>query len=336
MTTYNSSNSTSLYGNTNPVPNTTDDVFIRGDLTVGGTITGLGDMTIVGLTEVGDLVVNGNIQLGQITLHGSPTAPTSNDGTGFGIKFNYWNDAAASAKQGFIGFNQIKQDFVFYRECNIVGDVVTGSTGSITANNINVDGNADTAATITLNSNDDAVSRDAFIKVKRAGTDRAEIKWDSGLGRWQTSLNGISYVNIPVQNLDITGTPKFDTTTQNDVYFGTGVVPIAKMVSGQVTATGAYLDFPIDSYPTLTNRTTKVWIECTLGTRRHALEVTLMSGYGSISDVLQMVTGEIYNDVPLFYVSSQIILGTQYIYVSKYGAAPSGTATFRFIRTSFD
>ena len=60
---------------------------------------------------------------------------------------------------------------------------------------------------------DDGAAADSFLQVKRGGDPDVNIKWNEGTDRWQTTVDGTNYLNIPNQNLDTTSDVTFASVT---------------------------------------------------------------------------------------------------------------------------
>lgn len=114
---------------------------VQGNLTVNGTTTTINSTTVT----LDDPV---------LTL-GGDTAPTTDDNKDRGIEFRWHNGTAA--KLGFFGFDDSTGRFTFIPDATNIGEVYSGTKGSLDANIVgDVTGNADTATklatsrTITL------------------------------------------------------------------------------------------------------------------------------------------------------------------------------------------
>ena len=148
------SNSNFTYdGSTLNVPNIT--------IGNGGNIGSIGDPNAMSISSGGDVSFSQDISIaGNLTVNGTTTtvnstvvtiedpiivlgsgSPAADDNKDRGIQFNWYG---GSAKTGFFGFDDSAGKFTFVPDATIVGEVVSGSAGTIVAN---LEGNADTATT---------------------------------------------------------------------------------------------------------------------------------------------------------------------------------------------
>ncbi|CAB4151928.1 hypothetical protein UFOVP592_43 [uncultured Caudovirales phage] len=98
------------------------------------------------------------------------------------------------------------------------------TTGFWTFNN-NVYGSDQIVAGVSLATNgnniyfnnEDGTAADCFITVKKPGVGDPQIKWNEATDRWQTSVDGSTYLNIPNQNLDIADDVSFAGVTVDSI-----------------------------------------------------------------------------------------------------------------------
>ena len=143
----------SITNNTSSTTTTTGALKVTGgvgiveNLNVGGNVIVTGDLT------VDDLTVNGTtttINSTVVTVDdpiftlGGDTAPGSDDNKDRGIAFRWHN--GSTAKIGFFGFDDSTQYFTFVPDATITSEVISGSTGTISAN---LNGNATSADTLS-------------------------------------------------------------------------------------------------------------------------------------------------------------------------------------------
>lgn len=156
-------NATSSTNTTTGALKVTGGVGVQENLNVGGNVIVTGDLTVNGTTTT----INSTIVTvdDPIFTLGGDTAPGSDDNKDRGIAFRWHN--GVSAKIGFFGFDDSTQYFTFVPDATITNEVISGSTGTISAN---LNGNAtsaDTATTATTAT--DATSADT-VKTVATGT----------------------------------------------------------------------------------------------------------------------------------------------------------------------
>ena len=140
-------NATSSTNTTTGALKVTGGVGIQENLNVGGNVIVTGDLTVKDLTVNGTTTtINSTIVTvdDPIFTLGGDTAPGSDDNKDRGIAFRWHN--GVSAKIGFFGFDDSTQYFTFVPDATITSEVISGSTGTISAN---LNGNATSANTLS-------------------------------------------------------------------------------------------------------------------------------------------------------------------------------------------
>ena len=167
---------------------------VVGDLTVNGTTTTLNTQTV--LIEDNILTLNSNVT-------GTPTTDGGieierGDSTNASI---IWQETA-SPKQWYISNRtQVNGDV------SVIGNLFTESGG-----NVYVDG-----AFLTLNNGNAATTCDIIVD---RGTNDAILRWNETTDRWQTTVDGSTFINIPNQALDTTSNPTFAGATAGNIQIG--------------------------------------------------------------------------------------------------------------------
>jgi len=131
--------------------------------------------------------------------------------------------------------------------------------------------------------NENGTAGDARITVKRPSGGNPQIVWSQSNGRWQTTVDSSTYLNIPNQNLDTNSDVNFaGVTIDNRATFNTGAVT--------TTSTSA---FTLDE----TNRNAiKCMVYISSGTDSHAVEILIMR---TASSAMMTTYGEMYTTAPL-------------------------------------
>ena len=108
------------------------------------------------------------------------------------------------------------------------GSSLFAADGVIGANYLATNGN-----NIYFN-NDDGAGADAFLTVKRGASPDVSIKWNNSTTRWQTTVDGTNYINIPNQDLDTTANPSFAGVTGGNVTVGVDTDQTISTTSGNL------------------------------------------------------------------------------------------------------
>jgi len=181
--------------------------------------------------------------------------------------------------------------------------------GQITGTgNLDLNGN-----TILLRSGA-TVNGDANIIVDRGAGD-AVIKWNSGTSRWQTSVDGTNYLNIPNQNLDLT----------SDVTFSSINLDGAAVMNTFGATTTSTAAFTLDSTP---RNAIKCMVYMSRGTDSHAVEILIMR---TSTDALMTTYGEMYTTTPLATFTADLSGGLIRIRATPTSAT---STTFSTVRTA--
>lgn len=245
-----------------------------GNTSLPGSLTVTGDLTVNGTTTTLDtqnLVVEDNIiLLNKNESGGGITAGSA------GIEIERGSLANVSWQ---------------YNETNAQWEVggPSGTQNIWAAGNI-ISGNLlATNGTNLFFNYDDGAGADALITVKKGGGATADIKWNNATNRWQTSVDGSTYLNIPNQNLD----------TNSDVAFS------------QVT---------VDGLTTLNTQSTT-----TIATTATSISSTTRKSQKAIIKIVDNVSGDVHMlEALVFYKGTTAYITT---YAEMYSNAALATFT---------
>ncbi len=167
--------------------------------------------------------------------------------------------------------------------------------------------------------NDDGAAADAFINVKRGASADVNIKWNETTDRWQTTVDGSTYLNIPNQNLD----------TTDSVEFSAVVIDGETTINTQSTTTTSTATVSISA----TNRTTqKVVITITdnVTGEMHVLEAL---AFQKGTTAYLTTYSEMYTAAALATFAAVVSSGNIVITATP---ASANSTTFKVVRTSLD
>lgn len=132
----------------------------------------------------------------------------------------------------------VNSDAEFLQDLTVRGNLlVTGNTTFFRTETIEVDDNI-----IILNANVSGVpTENAGIEVERGTSNNAVILWNETTDRWETTVNGVSYIELPDQGLDITDSPSFVdlTLTGGDLTVSTTAFNLANTVATAANVLGS-------------------------------------------------------------------------------------------------
>ena len=132
----------------------------------------------------------------------------------------------------------VNSDAEFLQDLTVRGNLlVTGNTTFFRTETIEVDDNI-----IILNANVSGVpTENAGIEVERGTSNNAVILWNETTDRWETTVNGVSYIELPDQGLDITDSPSFVdlTLTGGDLTVSTTTFNLANTVATAANVLGS-------------------------------------------------------------------------------------------------
>lgn len=295
----------------------TNDLLVAGDLAVNGgditTILGTGNLfntnaTTVNIGNAATIEVNlgatsaGRVQIkspeldlnGGLLVFRSETTGTPTQNAEIRVERGTSADASLT-------WDESQDRWEFNNALEVQGQI-TGNT------NLDLNGN-----TILIRSGA-SVDGDAFITVDR-GPGIAEIKWDSATDRWQTSVDGTTYLNIPNQNLDLT----------SDVTFSSINLDGIAVTNTFTTTRTSTAQFTVDQ--TLRN-TIKAMVFMQRGTDSHTLEILIMR---TPTDAMITTYGEMYTTAPLATFTADLSGGQIRILATPTSAT---STTFSTVRTA--
>ena len=152
------------------------------------------DLSVTGnLSNTGDIFSNGNLYI-------------NNDGvaTDTYISFGY----ASGPLYKTLHWDQANAWFEFNDDLFTAGDFI--ATGFIGTN-----GND-----LYFNNADTGTGSTSTITVKRGTNADVALRWNETSDRWETTVDGTSYIEIPNQDLDTTASPTFAGVTAGNVQIG--------------------------------------------------------------------------------------------------------------------
>jgi len=164
--------------------------------------------------------------------------------------------------------------------------------------------------------NEESAAADCFITVKRPGVGDPVIKWNEATDRWQTTVDGTTYLNIPNQNLDTTDTVNF------------GIVVIdgrASLDSGTLTTT-ATATVPLT---TTARNMMSGMINIIQGANVHCINFTTLRV--DATTALLTTYGEMYNTSSLASFTADVSGGNLRLLITP---ASATSTVFSVVRTS--
>lgn len=188
------------------------------------------------------------------------------------------------------------------------------SNGNLTAN-----GYIGTNSNDFYFNNDDGPAADTFINVKRGASADVNIKWNEATDRWQTTVDGTNYLNIPNQNLD----------TTDDVTFSSVTVDGVASFNSQTTTTTSTATVQISS---TVRATQKVVISVTDNVTgdMHVLEALAFQTAAPATPAAYITTyGEMYSNAALAAFTADISGGAIRILATP---ASTNSTTFTVAR----
>lgn len=238
-------------------------VAVDGLLTVGGDATITGNLTVNGTTTTINsttvTVDDKNIELGSVE---TPTDLTA-DGGGITLKGStdktiIWENAndwwkfnqAVSAVGLYAGYIQISS-----ADPNTIttsgGDLLLDATGVVQVKtDLIVEGNLDVVGQLHFHDNfpvlnygvTGAPSTNAGIAVNRGTSLDTVFRWNESTDRWQSTVDGTNYIDLPNQGLDTTSDADLNsltlatTLTTNDLVFTNGKLYYSDALNQTVVA----------------------------------------------------------------------------------------------------
>lgn len=275
-----------------------------GNTSLPGSLTVTGDLTVNGTTTTLDtqnLVVEDNtILLNKNESGGGITAGTA------GIEIERGSLANVSWQ---------------YNETNAQWEVggPSGTQNIWAAGNIISGDLLATNGTNLYFNYDDGAGADALITVKKGSGTTANIKWNNSTSRWQTSVDGSTYLNIPNQNLD----------TNSDVAFSQVTVDGVATLNSQTTLTTATTPTAISSTTRKSQKSTIKIVDNVSGDV-HMLEA-LVFYKGTTAYITTYA--EMYSNAALATFTADISGGVLSIVATP---ASTNSTTFTVARISLD
>ena len=212
-----------------------DDVTVVGDLGVAGgtvattavtgnlfntTATTLnigGAATAVNIgANTGSTIINADLNVNGTTL----TLDANNAGAG--ANSTIAANRGSSGADATLTWTESTGFWSFSNDVFAAGSVIGGTSIGTNGNNIN------------FNNEDGSPAADCFITVKKPGVGDPQIKWNEATLRWQTTVDGSTYLNIPNQNLDTTDSPAFAGVNGGNVTVGVDTDQTISTTSGDL------------------------------------------------------------------------------------------------------
>jgi hypothetical protein len=197
-----------------------------------------------------------------------------------------------------------------------------GSSGSLfAAANVIATGDLATNSTNIYFNYDDDVANDCFLQVKRAASPDVNIKWNEATDRWQTTVDGTNYLNIPNQNLDTTSDVTFASVTVDG---GHTVIDTTTTTTTTTSATA------ITTTANATTRSSKFQIQVTdnVTGNIHVLEALIF--FQSTTAYLTTYA-EMYNSTSLATFTADVDSGNTRLLATP---ASANNTTFKVTRIS--
>lgn len=200
---------------------------------------------------------------------GAPTLTLDADNAGAAVNQSIVANRGSSGADATLTWDESQTRWEFNNALEVQGQITGTANLDLNGDNISLRSGA-------------VINGDANIVVDR-GTGIAAIKWDSATDRWQTSVDGSTYLNIPNQNLDTTDAVSFSSITlDGQATFDTATV-----------TTTSTAEFTLNQ----TNRNAnKLVVYMQQGTDSHALEILIMR---TSTDAMMTTYGEMYTTSPL-------------------------------------
>lgn len=197
-----------------------------------------------------------------------------------------------------------------------------GSSGSLfAAANVIATGDLATNSTNIWFNYDDDVANDCFLQVKRAASPDVNIKWNEATDRWQTTVDGTNYLNIPNQNLDTDSNVTFASVTVDG---GHTVIDTTTTTTTTTSATA------ITSTSNATTRSSKFQIQVTdnVTGNIHVLEALI---FFQGTTAYLTTYAEMYNSTSLATFTADVDSGNTRLLAT---AASTNNTTFKVTRIS--
>lgn len=169
--------------------------------------------------------------------------------------------------------------------------------------------------------NEDGTAADCFLQVKRGASPDVNIKWNESTQRWQTTVDGSTYLNIPNQNLD----------TNSDVTFASVTVDGGHtVIDTTTTTTTSPAQASITSTSNSTTRSSKFQIQVTdnVTGNIHVLEAMI---FFQGTTAYLTTYAEMYNSTSLATFAADVNSGNTRLLATP---ASANNTTFKVTRIS--
>jgi len=263
------------------------------------------------LDVTGDAYINANLTVHGSTLLGNNYISDLTHVVGeFQVANNSITNLFVNHSTGYVGINTGSPAFLL----DVNGDARVG--GTLTANEvIGLSLIATNGNNIYFN-NDDVGAADSFLTVKRGASADVSVKWNQATTRWQTTVDGTNYLNIPNQNLD---------TTDDVAFSSVAVDGRASIDTTTITTTSTSPAVLITS----TRNVMTVLVYIVQGANVHCVNATVLKT-GATTAMLTTY-GEMYNNISLASFAADVSGANLRLAVQ----ATSATSTvFSAVRTS--
>jgi len=241
------------------------------------------------------------------------TAYSSANNDGVGINFSTTSNSQGLSNYGFVEFEYSATDPQFG---------VFSSTDNFTTNNqltiIDKLGQTLYGPNLTLNyGQTGAPTVDAFFIANRGTSPDANIRWNEGTQRWQTTVDNTTYLNIPNQNLDTTSAVNFNSVTLDTR-------------SAIDTFTQTTTSTSTIALATSTRTAMTVLVTAVQGSNTHVVNATVLRNGSS---AMLTTYGEMYNNTSLVSFTADVSAGAIRLLITPTSAT---STVFNAVRTSLD